>query len=320
MFSLLSAAPASIKLAASRGPDIDMADAEPTLEALRAEIDAIDEDLHRQIMRRAEVALRIRAAKSANGSEPVFMRPAREAQVLRRLVERHQGQFPRAVIVRLWREIMAAVLRMQGPFSLAVYAPERAAGYWDLARDHFGSLTPASAHDSPHQVLTALAAGRASVGILPLPGADDPQPWWPSLLSHDAKRPRIVARLPFGSGETVRGAPLEAFAVAPVAGEPTGRDRTMLIVEAGGPMSRSELASRVKAAGFETATIQSWQPRSDQHVWLHLLDVEGYLVEDDPKLAGLAERIGESVRQVRPVGGYAVPFASSDLNPANKEG
>lgn len=295
-----------------------MADAEPTLEALRAEIDAIDEDLHRQLMRRAEVALRIRAAKSANGGEPVFMRPGREAQVLRRLLERHQGQFPRAVVVRLWREIMTAVLRMQGPFSLAVYAPERAAGYWDLARDHFGSLTPASAHDSPHQVLTALAAGRASVGVLPIPDADDPQPWWPSLLSHDAKRPRVVARLPFGSGETVRGAPLEAFAVAPVAPEATGRDRTLLIVEAGGPMSRSELSTRVKAAGFETAVIQSWQPQSGQPVWLHLLDVEGYLIQDDPKLARLAERIGESVRQVWPVGAYAVPFAASELSSANR--
>jgi len=295
-----------------------MADAEPTLEALRAEIDAIDGDLHRLIMRRAEVALRIRAAKSANGTEPVFMRPGREAQILRRLVERHQGGFPRAVMVRLWREIMSAILRMQGPFSLAVYAPEKAAGYWDLARDHFGSLTPASSHDTPQQVLTALAAGRASVGVLPLPHADDPQPWWPNLLSHDAKRPRVVARLPFGSGETVRGAPLEAFAVAPVTAEPTGNDRTLLIVEAGGPLSRSEFANRVKAAGFESAIIQSWQPQSGQPVWLHLLDVEGYLSENDPKLARLAERVGESLRQVWPVGSYAVPLGAGDLNPGGQ--
>src|SRR5262249_21359481 len=163
-----------------------------------------------------------------------------------------------------------------------------------------------SAHDSPHQVLTALAAGRASVGVLPIPDADDPQPWWPSLLSHDAKRPRVVARLPFGSGETVRGAPLEAFAVAPVAAEATGRDRTLLSWGAGGRLPRSDLRTGVRAAGFEPAVIQSWQPQSGQPVWLHLLDVEGYLTQDDPKLARLGERIGESVRQVWPVGAYAV--------------
>jgi chorismate mutase/prephenate dehydratase len=295
-----------------------MADAEPTLEALRAEIDAIDDDLHRQIMRRAEVALRIGAVKSANGGEAVLMRPGREAQVLRRLIARHDGAFPKAVILRIWRELIGAVLRMQGPFSLAVYAPEGAAGYWDLARDHFGSLTPASAHDSAQQVLTALATGRAAVGVLPLPDSNDTQPWWPMLLGHDAKRPRVVARLPFGSGETVRGAPLEALAVAPIPVEPTGHDRTLLVIEATGQMSRSALAAKIEAAGFETAVIQSWHPPSEQAIWLHLVDVEGYVTDEDPKLTRLATRIGKTLRQIWPVGGYAMPFSAAELGSAQK--
>ncbi len=295
-----------------------MADAEPTLEALRAEIDAIDDDLHRLIMRRAEVALRIGALKNANGGEAVLMRPAREAQVLRRLIPRHEGAFPKSVIVRLWRELIGAVLRMQGPFSLAVYAPEGAAGIWDLARDHFGSMTPATAHDSAQQVLTALATGRASVGVLPLPDSDDTQPWWPMLLGHDAKRPRVVARLPFGSGETARGAPVEALVVASIPVESTGRDRTLLVIEATGQMSRSALAAKIRAAGFETAVIQSWHPPSDQAIWLHLVDVEGHVTDEGPKLARLATRIGKTLRQIWPVGGYAVPFSADELALAQK--
>jgi chorismate mutase / prephenate dehydratase len=295
-----------------------MADAEPTLEALRAEIDAIDEDLHRLIMRRANVALRIGAAKNANGGDGLLMRPGREAQVLRRLIARHEGAFPKSVILRLWRELIGAVLRMQGPFSVAVYAPEGAAGYWDLARDHFGSLTPASAHDSAQQVLSALATGGASVGVLPLPDSDDTQPWWPMLLGQDAKRPRVVARLPFGSGETVRGAPLEALAVAAIPVEATGNDRTLLVIEATAQMSRSALAARIKAAGFETAVIQSWNPPNDQAIWLHLVDVEGYVTEEDPKLARLATRLGKTLHQIGPVGGYAVPFSPAELGLAQK--
>jgi len=295
-----------------------MADAEPTLEALRAEIDAIDEDLQRQIMRRADVALRIGRAKQANGGEAALMRPGREAQVLRQLIARHEGAFPKTVMVRLWRELMGAVLRMQGAFSIAVYAPEGAAGYWDLARDHFGSLTPASAHDSAQQVLGALATGAASVGVLPLPESNDTQPWWPMLLGQDAKRPRVVARLPFGSGETVRGAPLEALAVAPSPVEATGRDRTLLVIEAAAPMSRSALVGKIEAAGFETAVIQSWHPVGVPPVWLHLVDVEGFVTEDDAKLARLATRIGKGLRQIWPVGGYAVPFSSAELGLAQK--
>jgi len=295
-----------------------MADAEPTLEALRAEIDAIDENLHRQIMRRAEVAMRIGAVKNSNGGQSALMRPGREAQILRRLIARHEGAFPKAVIVRLWRELIGAVLRMQGHFSVAVYAPEGASGYWDLARDHFGSLTSASAHDSAQQVLSALVTGGASVGVLPLPDSDDTQPWWPMLMGHDAKRPRIVARLPFGSGETVRGAPLEALAVAPIPIESTGRDRTVLIIEATTPISRSALAAKIKAAGFESAVIQSWRSSSDQAIWLHLVDVEGYLTAEDAKLMRLATRIGKALRQIWPVGGYALPFSAAELSQAQK--
>ena len=141
-----------------------MAEAKPTLDALRAEIDAIDDQLHRLIMQRAQVALSIGALKNSHGPEAGFMRPSREARLLRRLAAKEDGPLPKAVVIRLWREIIAGVLRLQGPFSLAVYAPEGANGYWDLARDHFGSLTPATAHDSPQQVLNAVTAGRASVG------------------------------------------------------------------------------------------------------------------------------------------------------------
>ena len=160
-----------------------MAEAEPSLDSLRAQIDAIDDQLYRLIMQRAEVALSIGAVKNAHGAETGPMRPGREARLIRRLAAKEEGPFPKAVIVRLWREIIGAVLRLQGPFSVAVYAPEGAAGYWDLARDQFGSLTPATAHDSPQQVLNAVTAGRASVGVLPLPDGGDPQPWWPMMLA-----------------------------------------------------------------------------------------------------------------------------------------
>ena len=192
-----------------------MAEAEPTLDALRAEIDAIDDQLHGLIMQRAQVALSIGALKNSHGPEAGFMRPSREARLLRRL--ERQGGWPPAQGGR-----RSASGARSSPACCAcrdlsrwrVYAPEGANGYWDLARDHFGSLTPATAHDSPQQVLNAVTAGRASVGILPLPDGADPQPWWPMMLAKDPKHPRIVARLPFGSGDTVRGAPIEALAVA----------------------------------------------------------------------------------------------------------
>jgi chorismate mutase / prephenate dehydratase len=295
-----------------------MAEAEPTLAQLRGEIDAIDDQLLGLLMRRAEVALAIGAAKNAHDPKGPAMRPGREALVLRRLLAGRDGPFPKAVIVRLWREMMGAVLRLQGPFSVAVYAPPGQPGYWDLARDHFGSLTPASAHDTTQQVVNAVGGGRASVGVLPIPDGEDPQPWWPMMLAKDTAHPRIVAKLPFSVGDTVRGAPLEAFAVAPCESEPTGHDRSLLVVEASDQISRSSVLAEGRSVGLEAGTIQSWQPPGETQSWLHLIDVEGFLSGDDPRLAGFAARLGKALGRIWPVGGYALPLSAAELGLGGK--
>ena len=92
-----------------------------SLDALRREIDRIDDEIHDLLMRRAAVAGEIRRSKGPdNGS---YLRLGREAAILRRLVARHSGSFPKPALVRIWREIMAALTQLQGPFSVAVFAP-----------------------------------------------------------------------------------------------------------------------------------------------------------------------------------------------------
>ena len=132
-----------------------------SLSELRRQIDEIDTAIHELLMQRTEVTQRIGAAK---GAKSVYMRPGREAVVLRRLIARHRGDLPRALIVRIWREIFAAVTALQGPFAVAVYAPEGSFGYRNLARDHFGWRTPITAYRSAAQVLEEVSDGRVTVG------------------------------------------------------------------------------------------------------------------------------------------------------------
>ncbi|MEJ0070838.1 MAG: hypothetical protein WDO24_21260 [Pseudomonadota bacterium] len=143
-------------------------------------------------------------------------RPQREAQILRRLAARHSGKFPRAAIVRIWREIMSAMLGLEGRVSVAVcVAPVPAGdqtadrpGFWDLAHDHFGATVPITSFQAPGAVMRAVTDDPNMVGVLPWPRDEDPDPWWRHLLGAEA--PRIVARLPFGDGEPA----LSALAVA----------------------------------------------------------------------------------------------------------
>src|SRR3546814_13261024 len=92
-------------------------------------------------MQRAVLAGRISAAKGE--ASMASIRPAREAEIMRRLAARHSGEFPRAALARIWRELISAIPRIQdqGP-KVAVYAPGDSPGFRDLARDHFGPTVP----------------------------------------------------------------------------------------------------------------------------------------------------------------------------------
>ena len=138
------------------------------LEELRRRIDEIDDRLHALVIERAEIIATVADAKRKNG-DLAALQPDREAEIIRRLARRHRGAFPVAALVRIWREILSATVRLQNHFAVAVYAPAESPGLWDLARDHYGSMTPLSAMASASACVRAVAEGTVDVAILPVP-------------------------------------------------------------------------------------------------------------------------------------------------------
>ena len=69
---------------ASLGPN-------PTLADIRREIDRLDEGMHRLLMERGEVIDTLIEVKKTQASGSAF-RPGREAEMMKRLAERHHGQ------------------------------------------------------------------------------------------------------------------------------------------------------------------------------------------------------------------------------------
>jgi chorismate mutase-like protein len=275
---------------------------------LRRQIDDIDSQIHDLLMRRTEVAHSIGAAK---GAVTNHMRPGREAEVLRRLIARHRGALPQTLIVRIWREIFAAVTALQGPLAVAVYAPEGTFGYRNLARDQYGWRTPITAYRSAAQVLEAVADGRATVGVLPVPRGDETDPWWRSLARGGDSVPRIVTRLPFAVVEPPRTDNPEALAVSLYEAEPTGQDRAFLLVETSGVVSRSHLRELLASAGFEVLDIQVNELGGGHY--LQLVEVDGFVPAQDARLGALAAQGEGTVVQVWAAGGYAVPLPLDDM-------
>ncbi|MCK6441210.1 MAG: chorismate mutase [Elstera cyanobacteriorum] len=271
------------------------------LAALREEIDRLDNQIHDLLMRRAEIVAEVGSAK--RGANPTFLRPAREAEILRRLVARHQGSLPFGTVARIWREIVGGMTMIQGKFGIAVYLPEGDGTYWDLARDQFGVLPSVTVHLSAGSVLRAVSDDPAMLGVLPWPQEGDSDPWWQYVQQADDHTPRIVARLPaYGAAN---GPSALVIARAPL--EASGEDRSFLVVETLKEISRTRLLSRVGAAGFTVDWITD-QLDKPGLPGLHLIEVEGFVTETDPRLLALHRDNPEEIGQPRVIGGYPMPL------------
>jgi chorismate mutase/prephenate dehydratase len=279
------------------------------LDDLRQEIDRVDDAMHDLVMRRAAIVEEIGALKGKTGGP--LMRPGREALILRRLAARHSGAFPFAVIARLWREMISTLLRLQGPFNLAIFVPDdeqEASKFRAIAREQYGHNTPMLACHSYGQVLKLVSEGKAAAGILPLPTHDEAQPWWPTLVS-GSNAPRVVARLPFVADAPERRTGIEAMVVAAMERDVTEDDLTLLVIDASREISRGRIRSALEAVGLppdNLAIARDTGPDAS----MHLLEIKGPVTANDPRLAEFLKKTDPHIRRIIDIGGYARPLVA----------
>jgi chorismate mutase len=275
-----------------------MAASQSPLTDLRHDIDRIDRTIVDLLIERTDVVRAIALVKGDRVDGRLAMRPAREAQILRDLVARAGDRFPRQVLVRMWRELLAATTRQQTPVSLAVHAPAGDPAVWDLARDHFGSTTPIIRSATSGQAIRALSDGTATIAVLPLP--HDDESWWLALITSQPDRLRVFARLPFVPGD---GEEAGALALGRLEAEPSGDDLALLAIEADSGISRGRLRDLMQAAGLAAewlATSRSGAPGP----LVHLVEVDGLVHDGDPRLTEVQAAAGGEVLRIVALGGY----------------
>ena len=262
-----------------------------TLNAIRAQLDAIDDAMHDLLMQRAGIVEGLAASRAKAGSS--ILRPGREADILRRLLARHTGPLPRSALVRLWRELFASSIAQQGGFSVAVYA--RDAAMARLVPEHFGALTAARTHPTPARALAAVTRGEATVAVLPFPeDADAPEmEWWPAL---NAPQLSVVARLPFfQDGETEA----DALVVAPGAPDTSAEDLSLLLLESDSEQSRGQLLASLASAGITARLVLV---RRAPGISRFLIEADGMIMPDDSRLKSLP------FDRARMLGAYSAPL------------
>ncbi len=137
------------------------------IQAFRAEIDRLDNEILRLLNERAKRVIAIGKLKKQAGAEANLHTPAREAEIVERLMRQNPGPFPNEAIRPVYREIMSASLSLEGPQKVVYLGPP--ATFTHLAAiQKFGS----SAHYIPvngiKDVFDEVERGRANFGVVPI--------------------------------------------------------------------------------------------------------------------------------------------------------
>jgi chorismate mutase/prephenate dehydratase len=137
-----------------------------SLKIIREKIDAIDEKIQALITERAQFAKQVAKTKLDVGAES-FYRPEREAEVLRRVIERNTGPVSSDDMARIFREIMSVCLALESPLTVAYLGPEGTFTQ-QAALKHFGHSVETVALAAIDEVFREVEAGSAQFGVVPI--------------------------------------------------------------------------------------------------------------------------------------------------------
>lgn len=279
----------------------------PSLADLRREIDVLDDQIQDLLRRRAEAVQRVAGAKAKTGENGAFLRPGREAQILRRLIERHRNGLPPAALVRIWREMISSLYELQAPLKVAVHAPNKSAARWDLARDFYGSTTPIQLCTTATAVMRAISSQPTTLGIMAMPEEGEKESWWPALAGRAEDTPRIIARLPFVPNPRGRLAELGAFVIARTPPEESGDDCTLVVVVTTEEApSITRLAGLLSQVGLEGRFLA--QHKTGGGDTRMLVEIPGFLVDGDARLAAMVAAEPGAIVDAVVIGAYPVPM------------
>ncbi|GAB5387583.1 MAG: chorismate mutase [Alphaproteobacteria bacterium] len=270
------------------------------LSDLRRRIDALDDDILSLVIDRSRIVEDVIRAKTLGPGGA--MRPAREAQILRRLADQHNGPLPFATIARIWRELISALTVMQqADFSIALTSDSAL----PAARNHFGGGVPMTAMQSAQAVLRAVGSGEATLGLLPLPDGSTEGRWWQWLTGSgfgDAP-PQVILRLPFVDAVSTQDGG-DWLAVARTPQEPSDKDHSLLALAMPAALSRSSLMDRLGKAGLDVVELLDMTPEADAA----LVVLDGFVSQDDPRLQDMAPSGSDWLDHARIIGIWACPI------------
>ncbi len=250
---------------------------------LRSRIDEIDNKLIDLLNQRMGIIREVGDYKKSI-KENFFIKSAREADMIKKLLTKADPQFPKSTIVNIWRKIITSANVLEQNLHVAVHNPDKIVDYQYLIKEYYGDFMPLSFFDSTSYIIAEIEKGKAQIGIFALPRDDQKTENWWINLANNTSGIRVFAKIPF-----IGKSPYQLVAVAIKAPEKSEDDQTLLTIEAASEFSKHQIEDALKTSGFKFKILKSDKLEQIHNINFHLVEIDGFFDDKSNEINALSK-------------------------------
>lgn len=266
------------------------------LQILRDEIDAIDKQIIELIKSRMLIIPRVSELKK-NNNEKFYIKSAREADMIKNLVSKVEGNYLKQAVASIWRKIICVANMEEQVLKIGIHNPRSIADYEYLVKDHFLAQANIINFDSATNLIAEMQNGSINIGVFLLPGDNDDfdkkdsfqENWWINMANNQIGL-KIYCKIPFvefSSNKKMSNISLVATAIK--SPEQSMQDSTIICLEANSQFSKSQIIALFKDNNLNAKILKSVKIQQLLGIVFYLIELDGFYLEDNLILKKLSQ-------------------------------
>jgi len=156
---------AALGPALSCNPDLRILAKMSSIDQLRHEIDALDDQIVKLLNARAQAAIEIGRLKTESGAG--VYSPERECSVLEHIAARSEGPLTKDALQAIYRELMSASFALERPTRVGYLGPAGSFSH-ETALEKFGASVTYEPLSNARGIFDAIARGHVDYGVVPV--------------------------------------------------------------------------------------------------------------------------------------------------------
>jgi len=230
---------------------------------LRKRIDKIDDAIIDLLKGRIDIVHQVKEYKE-NIGEKLFVKSAREADMVKQIVRRLDSTLPKSAALAIWRKIISSSNHLEQDLQIAIHNPHQIADYQYLVNEYYGDYIKTVQKNDAEAILQQMVESKIDIAAFSLSAKSAENDSWWQILAENNDNINIFAQIPFIKNKKQ---PHRLVVAAIKEPEKSAADLTLVKISC---HSKEKLQENLQKSGFEWQILQKL---GDDY----LLEIEGFL-------------------------------------------